>query len=250
MRIRNSRGSSRSSSNYNYIRDHSSVASTGILHSNIGRRAPATTSNTESFNMDDAEVWPTERHHLSFDSPNTGMRRRRVFPNLAPPANPQVAPEESDSDSDQYFDSQALRLPPTPPRRRQAPAPTTDSDSEPEPELPTRPSWISSSPHREHVLGVSTYDFIEDQRLTRQTLERFGELRRQRFLRDQQLRAQLRDQSVLQSTVATNASVLAQLAAMDTNIVTRQRRWTQRFLRGQRRWMQILFRVVRRSGGT
>ncbi|KAJ1944151.1 hypothetical protein GGF37_002328, partial [Kickxella alabastrina] len=170
--------------------------------------------------MDDAEVWPTERHHLSFDSPNTGMRRRRVFPNLAPPANPQVAPEESDSDSDQYFDSQALRLPPTPPRRRQAPAPTTDSDSEPEPELPTRPSWISSSPHREHVLGVSTYDFIEDQRLTRQTLERFGELRRQRFLRDQQLRAQLRDQSVLQSTVATNASVLAQLAAMDTNIVT------------------------------
>ncbi|KAJ1892074.1 hypothetical protein LPJ66_006562, partial [Kickxella alabastrina] len=153
------------------------------------------------------------------------MRRRRVFPNLAPPANPQVAPEESDSDSDQYFDSQALRLPPTPPRRRQAPAPTTDSDSEVEPEsepdLLARPSWISSSPHREHVLGVSTYDFIEDQRLTRQTLERFGELRRQRFLRDQQLRAQLREQSVLQSTAATNAGVLAQLAAMDTNIVTR-----------------------------
>ncbi|KAJ2721544.1 hypothetical protein GGI07_003897 [Coemansia sp. Benny D115] len=147
--------------------------------------------------------WPANRHRLSFDDASsnglslTGSPRRRLFAQLAPPspslqsgsditirmrsgATAHIA-DDSDSSEDPFFNSPLIALPPTPPRRR-----ASDSDSESA--EPPSPSLANEPPAPTPSTAGAAAVFVEDQRLARQALERFGRLRRQRFLREQQLR--------------------------------------------------------------
>ncbi|KAJ1831968.1 hypothetical protein LPJ73_008045, partial [Coemansia sp. RSA 2703] len=137
--------------------------------------------------LDGTEPWTTGRHHLSFDdvagSPSERTTaRRRVFARLAPPGNVDVSLSSSssnNSDEDdtgagdsRYFDAQVILLPPTPPRRR-----TVESDT------------VEGHIHHQGSLDdITESDDPPGAEHVRQVLERFGHLRRQRLLREQQLR--------------------------------------------------------------
>ncbi|KAJ2851555.1 hypothetical protein IWW36_001039 [Coemansia brasiliensis] len=141
----------------------------------------------------------SEHLHLSFgrpDQPNRLAGRRRVFARLAPynadlqagqaSSTPAAAVAEStssnaiddssgsedngsdeDMNADQYFDQQMLLLPPTPPRRRAA-----DSDLEAD---------FDAGVAGRRAVGSQA----EQEAQVRRALAQFGQLRRQRFLRDQ-----------------------------------------------------------------
>ncbi|KAJ2352548.1 hypothetical protein GGF43_003728, partial [Coemansia sp. RSA 2618] len=158
---------------------------------------------------------PAERYHLSFNSRDSTSRvgsRRRVFARLAPhnvdlPGSGRAyersvaasggAIDDSSEDgeafvssesflggealvdgevnADQYFDRQmmAMMMPPTPPRRRAA-----DSDLEMDSASDSDPG-VSISRAGAGAGGVN------DEVQVRHALAQFGQLRRQRFLRDQ-----------------------------------------------------------------
>ncbi|KAJ2453691.1 hypothetical protein EV183_002095 [Coemansia sp. RSA 2336] len=150
----------------------------------------------------------SEHLHLSFgrhEQPNRLAGRRRVFARLAPHTDLQAghtnnAPsaampdtnaiddsgsedsEPEDMNADQYFDQQMLLLPPTPPRRR---APDSDAESD----FDTAESRAVGSP-------------AEQEAQVRRALAQFGQLRRQRFLRDQR---QWHNASLVRTSSATGS---------------------------------------------
>ncbi|KAJ2207055.1 hypothetical protein IW145_001732, partial [Coemansia sp. RSA 521] len=171
-------------------------------------RLGSNSSNDNSGRAGAAGVWPAERYHLSFSSRDSASRvgsRRRVFARLAPHTadltedgqahevrlTAEAAAEaasaavgimdarvedrrafmDGDVNADQYFDMQMM-LPPTPPRRR-----ATDSDMDMD--------SASDSDPGVSVSRAGAAGGIDDEAQVRRSLAQFGQLRRQRFLRDQ-----------------------------------------------------------------
>ncbi|KAJ2866318.1 hypothetical protein GGH94_001595 [Coemansia aciculifera] len=124
-------------------------------------------------------MWGPGRPRLSFGEQGSSQRqanRRRVFARLAPQeTGEQLAidphePHLSDSDIDEVpfvVENYQLAQPPTPPRRR---------------------SWgaVESSDDEDHASMEQPADTGEEQ--VRLALEQLGQLRRQRFMRDQRTR--------------------------------------------------------------
>ncbi|KAJ2702141.1 hypothetical protein FB645_004382 [Coemansia sp. IMI 203386] len=157
---------------------------------------------------DSSEGWPISRHHLSFDevpgaaSERMATTRRRVFARLASPAHVELSLNDRDEsqsdDSNRVYDWMASRqmilLPPTPPRRR-----TAESDVEEDLEpyannmqdvvLPgQRHAWETQ---QRRATGTAELAESAEPNAAEQTLpelERFAQLRRQRFLQEQRLR--------------------------------------------------------------
>ncbi|KAJ2084077.1 hypothetical protein H4R24_000286 [Coemansia sp. RSA 988] len=148
-------------------------------------------SDIRNIRSNDASTgWAAERYQLSFDRHTLTSRvggRRRVFARLAPHNNSAAPathsrvsrptdtvgsagiggePDAGDSDglgdADQYFERQMRQLPTTPAHRMVHSDSEADSDSDDEADRNSAEDW------RVH-----------------QALEQFGQLRRQRFLRDQ-----------------------------------------------------------------
>ncbi|KAJ1868317.1 hypothetical protein LPJ78_000255 [Coemansia sp. RSA 989] len=174
------------------------------VSSNIGVNGTGAGSSSQS-----AAPQSSEHLHLSFgrrEQPNR-LAGRRVFARLAPHTDLQAghtnnAPSaampdtnaiddssddnepDEDMNADQYFDQQMLLLPPTPPRRR-----APDSDVESDSDTARAGSHAAGSP-------------AEQEAQVRRALAQFGQLRRQRFLRDQR---QWHNASLVRTSSATGS---------------------------------------------
>ncbi|KAJ2852924.1 hypothetical protein J3B02_003363 [Coemansia erecta] len=189
---------------------------------------------------DNSEGWPISRHHLSFDeayspvSERIAMTRRRVFARLAPPVHVELSlssnssSDESQSDEDghgiaahpQTAGRQIVLLPPTPPRRR-----TAESDGDGDLMAHADSQTRSTAAAAAAAAPAESAD-PDGAGQVLQALERFGQLRRQRFLQEQRLRMALTDSR--QRAEATNNSRQEQRPyVLSSASMSAQADWTQ-----------------------